>query len=157
MLAAIANGTTQITGFLPGEDCLATLGALRDLGIAVHQTDPRTLEVLGQGKFGLTGPTQSLNLGNSGTAMRLFMGLLSGQDFSSRLIGDPSLSRRPMERVAQPLRTMGAVLQTAEERLPLPFGAGQNSRGSPSKCRWPVPRSSLRCCWPGCMPREKLG
>jgi 3-phosphoshikimate 1-carboxyvinyltransferase len=119
MLGAIAEGTTRATGFLPGEDCLATMAAVRALGIAVRQPDATTIEVDGQGPRGLTAPAAALDMGNSGTAMRLFMGLLAAQPFTSQLVGDASLSRRPMDRVARPLREMGADIDTRDGRPPV--------------------------------------
>ena len=99
MLGAVAEGETVISGFLRGDDCLATLNALRQLGVQVDETDPDALRVSGVGLDGLTRPTAALDLGNSGTAMRLFAGLLAGQKFPTELVGDQSLSSRPMGRV----------------------------------------------------------
>ena len=131
MLGAIATGTSHVTGFLPGADCLATLTALRNLGIEVRQHDPTTIDVAGQGMRGLTPARHGLELdmGNSGTAMRLFMGLLAAQSFSTELIGDESLSRRPMERVARPLRQMGADIQTRNGTPPVRIAGGGNLQG----------------------------
>ena len=129
MLGAIASGSSHITGFLPGEDCLSTMGALRNLGIEVRQHDATTIEVLGQGIHGLSGPKHSLDMGNSGTAMRLFMGLLAAQPFTTVLTGDESLSKRPMERVARPLREMGADVQTCNGTPPVTLTGGAVLRG----------------------------
>ncbi|MEO8443701.1 MAG: 3-phosphoshikimate 1-carboxyvinyltransferase [Gammaproteobacteria bacterium] len=129
MLGAIASGTSHITGFLPGEDCLATLAAVRAMGIEVRQQDATTIDVVGQGLRGLAQASQPLDMGNSGTAMRLFMGLLSAQSFSSELIGDESLSRRPMERVARPLREMGAGIQTRNGTPPVHIAGGARLSG----------------------------
>jgi prephenate dehydrogenase/3-phosphoshikimate 1-carboxyvinyltransferase len=125
MLGGIASGTTEVTGFLASEDCLATLTALRSLGAVVEQRAPDHLLVRGVGARGLRAPAGPLDMGNAGTAMRLFMGLLSGQGFDSTLIGDSSLMRRPMERVARPLREMGAVIETLEGRPPVVIRGGQ--------------------------------
>ena len=95
MLSSIAEGTSRISGFLAGEDCLATLAALRSLGVRVDSESETTLVVHGVGLNGFNEPVAPLDMGNSGTAMRLFTGLLSGQAFNSRLVGDGSLSRRP--------------------------------------------------------------
>jgi 3-phosphoshikimate 1-carboxyvinyltransferase len=119
MLAGIADGETLVEGFLESEDCLATLTAMRSLGVHIEQPDPRTVRVQGTGMRGLSGPEAALDMGNSGTAMRLFSGLLAGQRFDSELIGDASLMRRPMERVAVPLRQMGAVIETDSGRPPV--------------------------------------
>ncbi len=129
MLGALANGTSHITGFLPGEDCLATMAAVRHMGIEVRQHDATTVDILGKGLRGLTPAGQPLDMGNSGTAMRLFMGLLSPQSFSTELIGDESLSRRPMERVAGPLREMGADIQTHNGTPPVRIAGGAALRG----------------------------
>ncbi len=119
MLGAIAQGTSHVTGFLPGEDCLATLAAVRAMGIDVVQHDATTIDVVGRGMHGLRAAGCALDMGNSGTAMRLFMGLLAAQPFSSELFGDESLGRRPMERVAQPLRQMGARIETTNGTPPV--------------------------------------
>jgi 3-phosphoshikimate 1-carboxyvinyltransferase len=112
MLGALADGSTEILGFLPGEDCLATLAALQSMGINIQRPDETTVRIEGRGLTGLAAPTSELDMGNSGTAMRLFSGLLSGQPFNSTLCGDESLTGRPMERVAEPLRMMGAQIDT---------------------------------------------
>lgn len=129
MLGAIATGTSHVTGFLPGEDCLATMGALRNLGIEVRQHDATTIEVLGRGLHGLARPGHSLDMGNSGTAMRLFMGLLAAQSFPTVLTGDASLSKRPMERVARPLREMGADVGTCDGTPPVTIRGGSVLHG----------------------------
>ena len=110
MLGGIARGDSHISGFLASEDCLATLGALRALGVQIERPEPTRVIVHGVGAAGLHGAAAPLDMGNAGTAMRLSMGLLAGQPFASTLIGDSSLMRRPMERVAGPLRQMGAVI-----------------------------------------------
>jgi 3-phosphoshikimate 1-carboxyvinyltransferase len=129
MLGAIATGTSHVTGFLPGEDCLATLAALRSLGIEIRQQDPTTIDVVGQGRHGLAPVSHGLDMGNSGTAMRLFMGLLAAQSFPTELVGDESLSRRPMERVARPLRQMGADIQTSNGTPPVRIAGGVELHG----------------------------
>jgi len=119
MLGGMAHGNTDITGFLASEDCLATLRALRALGVHIDQHDANHLTVHGRGPSALHGAGQALDMGNAGTAIRLFMGLLSGQSFDSTLIGDSSLMKRPMERVAGPLRQMGARIDTRDGRPPV--------------------------------------
>jgi 3-phosphoshikimate 1-carboxyvinyltransferase len=128
MLGGIARGTTRVRGFLASEDCLATLGALRALGVAIERPAPTEVIVHGVGPGGLHGAAAALDMGNAGTAIRLFMGLLAGQAFDSTLIGDASLMRRPMERVAQPLRAMGARIDTSEGRPPVRIHGGQRLR-----------------------------
>lgn len=129
MLGAIATGTSHVTGFLPGEDCLATLAAVRAMGVEVRQHDATTIDVLGRGLHGLNAPAGPLDMGNSGTAMRLFMGLLAAQSFGTELIGDESLSVRPMERVARPLRQMGADVRTTDGKPPVKIAGGQSLQG----------------------------
>ena len=129
MLGGIARGSTHIEGFLEGEDCLATLGALRALGVPIARPAPGVVEVQGVGRDGLKGCTQALDMGNAGTTMRLFMGLLAGQPFDSTLIGDSSLMRRPMERAAAPLRLMGARIETREGRPPVHIRGGHRLQG----------------------------
>ena len=129
MFGALADGTTDVSGFLPGEDCLATMAALREMGVAIKQPDTTTVQINGVGLRGLKAPTDSLDMANSGTAMRLFAGLLSGQDFDSQMIGDASLMKRPMERVAKPLRMMGAHIETDDGRPPLIITGGQTLTG----------------------------
>ena len=119
MLGGIAEGETEITGFLAGEDCLATLRALQALDVRIERPEPQRVRVSGRGIEGLTAAGVPLDMGNAGTAMRLFMGLLAPQTFDSTLIGDESLMRRPMERVAAPLRLMGADIRTQEGRPPV--------------------------------------
>jgi 3-phosphoshikimate 1-carboxyvinyltransferase len=99
LLGAIAEGQTDIEGFLAGQDCLATMAALRSLGVSIDQIDDRTIRVDGVGLHGLNEPAEALDLGNSGTGMRLLTGLLCGQAFNSQLAGDESLSARPMQRI----------------------------------------------------------
>ncbi len=118
MLAAIASGETRISGFLEGEDALATLNAFRSMGVQITGPAAGEVVVQGVGMRGLRAPQGALYLGNSGTSMRLLAGLLAGQDFDVELVGDASLSRRPMERVAVPLRAMGAAVETGEGGLP---------------------------------------
>ena len=119
MLGAIAEGDTHISGFLAGEDCLSTARALGALGVRIER--PRETEVLvhGVGAAGLAGSATALDMGNAGTAMRLFTGLLAPQRFNSTLIGDASLMRRPMQRVVLPLALMGAQIRTHEGRPPV--------------------------------------
>jgi 5-enolpyruvylshikimate-3-phosphate synthase len=119
MFGALAQGRTHVRGFLEGEDCLATMRVVEHLGARVERPGPGEVVVEGVGLRGLQAPRVTLDLGNSGTAMRLFMGLLSAQPFDSTLVGDASLMLRPMERVAKPLREMGAVIETSEGRPPV--------------------------------------
>jgi 3-phosphoshikimate 1-carboxyvinyltransferase len=112
MLGSIAEGTSHVRGFLPGEDCLATLAAFRQMGVSIEADDDTSLTIEGVGLGGLRAPAGRLDLGNSGTAMRLMAGLLAGQAFDTELIGDASLSGRPMGRIIDPLTSMGAVIES---------------------------------------------
>jgi 3-phosphoshikimate 1-carboxyvinyltransferase len=112
MLGSIAEGRTEVSGFLAGEDCLATLSAMRALGVSIEQPGPTEMSIDGVGLHGLREASGELDLGNSGTAMRLMAGLLAGQDFSSTLTGDESLSSRPMGRIIKPLTMMGAAIES---------------------------------------------
>ncbi len=129
MLGAIADGTTRVSGFLPGEDCLATLAALEAMGVEIEHSGDTSLSIRGRGLRGLRAPSAPLDMGNSGTAMRLLTGLLAGQAFDSKLVGDTSLTRRPMERVAAPLRSMGAEIETDQGHPPLAITGGRRLRG----------------------------
>jgi 3-phosphoshikimate 1-carboxyvinyltransferase len=130
MLGALADGVTEVKGFLEGEDSLATLQAFRDMGVTIEGPVDGYVKIHGVGIRGLQAPRGPLYLGNSGTAMRLFSGLLAAQTFDSELTGDASLAKRPMGRVADPLRAMGAVIETADGgRPPLKIRGGQTLTG----------------------------
>ena len=118
MLGSIAEGTTEVTGFLAGEDNLATLDAFRAMGVAIEGPEQNRVVVHGVGLHGLKAPKEPLYLGNSGTSMRLLTGLMSGQSFDVVMTGDESLSKRPMRRVTVPLVQMGAEVETAESGTP---------------------------------------
>ena len=110
LLGALAHGSTEVRGFLRSQDCLATLAALRALGVEITESADGRIEICGQGPEGLREPETVLDAGNSGTALRLLAGLLAGRPFFSVLTGDASLRRRPMRRVVDPLTAMGATL-----------------------------------------------
>lgn len=129
MLSALADGTSEVSGFLASEDCLATLQAMRALGVLIEQPATDRLLIHGVGLHGLRGAAQPLDMGNAGTAMRLSTGLLAAQRFASRLIGDASLMKRPMERVAGPLREMGADVRTHDGRPPVDIGGRRRLHG----------------------------
>jgi len=112
MLGSLAEGTTHVSGFLEGEDSLATLKAFKAMGVNIEGPENGTVTIEGVGMDGLLAPDEPLDLGNSGTSMRLMSGLLAGQGFEVTLIGDASLSTRPMKRVTDPLATMGAEINT---------------------------------------------
>ena len=118
MLAALAEGVSTISGFLEGEDTLATVAAFRSLGVVIDAPTTSRRVVHGVGLHGLSPPSGAIDCGNSGTGMRLLAGLLAGQQFDSTLTGDASLSRRPMRRIIEPLSAMGAVVDAEEGGLP---------------------------------------
>jgi 3-phosphoshikimate 1-carboxyvinyltransferase len=130
MLASLSNGRCVIDGFLPSEDCLATVAAMRSLGVQIDVLEesalgPERLLVHGRG-MALQAPPAEIDCGNSGTTMRLISGILAGQNFSSRLVGDASLSRRPMDRVVDPLTAMGCRISAEGSKgcAPLSIGGG---------------------------------
>lgn len=130
MLGALAEGQTDISGFLNGEDCLATLKAFNAMGVRAERSTETALRIHGAGLHGLTAPAAELDLGNSGTSMRLMAGILAGQAFDSVMTGDVSLQRRPMQRVTTPLRQMGAEIDTTEAgTAPLRVHGGRALRG----------------------------
>ena len=130
MLGALAQGTTQVSGFLEGEDALATLQCFRDMGVEIEGPVEGRVTIHGVGLHGLKAPKGNLWMGNSGTTIRLMSGLLAGQAFDTVLEGDPSLSKRPMRRVSDPLGQMGAVIETAPGGTPpLKIKGGQTLKG----------------------------
>jgi 3-phosphoshikimate 1-carboxyvinyltransferase len=129
MLSGIAEGVSEVSGFLASEDCLASLAAMRALGVHIEQPSTARVVIHGVGMRGLHGAGRPLDMGNAGTAMRLFTGLLSAQAFDSQLIGDASLMKRPMERVAKPLREMGADIRTRNGTPPVDIGGSRRLRG----------------------------
>lgn len=130
MLGSLAEGTTEVSGFLEGEDSLATLQSFRDMGVVIEGPHRGRVTVHGVGLHGLKTPPNALYLGNSGTSMRLLSGLMAAQNFDVEMTGDESLSKRPMGRVADPLRTMGAVIESAENgRPPLQIKGGEPLKG----------------------------
>jgi len=125
IVAALSNGVCTLRGFLPSEDCMHTVNAMRALGIKIEQPEATTLIIHGKRRV-LTAPDKEINCGNSGTTMRLLAGLLAGQKFESRLVADPGLSKRPMDRVIAPLSEMGAsiVAEGPEGTPPLRIQGG---------------------------------
>ena len=129
MLGAIAEGTTYISGFLEGEDALATLNSFKAMGVNIIGPYKGEVSVHGVGMNGLSSPKDPLYLGNSGTSVRLLAGLLSGQNFDTTLVGDESLSIRPMGRVVDPLTLMGANISSKDGLLPLQIKGGDSLTG----------------------------
>jgi 3-phosphoshikimate 1-carboxyvinyltransferase len=129
MLSAIAEGTSHIRGFLEGEDTRATAAVLAQLGVSIEAPSAGERIVRGVGLRGLRGSSQPLDCGNAGTGMRLLTGLLAGQAFDSTLIGDESLSKRPMRRVTDPLAKMGAQIDSQDGLPPLHVRGGRSLHG----------------------------
>jgi 3-phosphoshikimate 1-carboxyvinyltransferase len=119
LLGALAEGPSQVRGFLPSGDCLSTLACLRALDVKIEVHDPTALTIHGRGLHGLRPPGEPLNCARSGTTMRLLAGILAGQPFESTLTGEEQLLRRPMERIAEPLRRVGADIDTVDGHAPL--------------------------------------
>src|SRR5579871_5185268 len=117
MLASLAEGDSKITNYSTGADCHSTLGCVRALGIRVEE-EGTTVVIHGQGLDGLHAPSGDLDAGNSGSTMRMISGILAGQPFRSRIVGDESLSRRPMQRIMTPLGQMGATLTARDAKFP---------------------------------------
>jgi len=124
MMGSIANGVTKVSGFLEGNDSLATLKSFQKMGVDIEQSGSK-LTIKGLGMHGLKAPTKPLDLGNSGTSIRLMSGLLSAQSFDSELCGDESLSKRPMDRIIDPLRQMGAKIYGVNSKPPLSISGNQ--------------------------------
>ena len=144
MFGAIAKGTTTVSGFLEGEDCLATLQAFRSMGVHIEGPHAGKLTIHGVGKYGLQKPKDTLSCGNSGTTMRLLAGLLAAQSFDSTLTGDASLQKRPMERVSQPLQEMGADITTTDGCPPLLIRGGRALHGITYEM--PVASAQVKSC-----------
>jgi 3-phosphoshikimate 1-carboxyvinyltransferase len=129
LLGSLAEGASRISGFLPSNDCLATLACLRSMGVEIEFHENTTLIVCGCGLRGLQTPAAPLNCVRSGTTMRLLAGILAGQPFTSTLTGEPQLRRRPMRRIVEPLRSMGAEIEDTDGHAPLVV-RGRPLRGS---------------------------
>ncbi len=142
LVSGLAEGASRISGFLASEDCLASLAAMRALGVRIEQPSATEVRVHGVGLHGLEAAPHPLDMGNAGTAIRLFTGLLAAQSFASRLIGDESLMQRPMERVAKPLREMGAEVRTHNGTPPVDIGGGRRLRGI--EYRMPVASAQVK-------------
>ena len=124
IMGSIANGVTKVSGFLEGNDSLATMKSFQEMGVGIEQLGSKLI-IKGVGMHGLKAPTKPLNLGNSGTSIRLMSGLLSAQSFDSELCGDQSLSKRPMDRIIEPLRQMGAKINGVNSKPPLTIYGNQ--------------------------------
>ena len=143
MLGSIAEGVTRVSGFLEGDDSLATLNAFKEMGVAI-QREGSNVVIQGVGMNGLKEPRKPLNLGNSGTSIRLMSGLLSAQTFDSVLCGDESLSSRPMGRVINPLQEMGADISGNDSKPPLVIKGGKQL--SAIEYTLPVASAQIKSC-----------
>ncbi len=145
MFASLAEGISEVTGFLTGEDCFCTMKAFQQMGVQIERLGETHLRVHGVGLRGLKAPSAPLDMGNSGTAMRLMCGLLAGQPFASTLTGDASLSKRPMKRVIGPLAQMGAEIAAQEGRAPLVISP---AKGGLKALRYasPVASAQVKSC-----------
>ncbi len=150
MLGSLAEGITRVTGFLEGEDALATLQAFRDMGVTIEGPNDGKLTIHGVGMNGLKPSKTPIYMGNSGTSMRLLSGILAAQAFDSVLTGDTSLNKRPMERIAAPLRQMGAVIQSTGTSGTSPLSiTGRNKVGTPLQAidyDMPVASAQIKSC-----------
>lgn len=143
ILGAVAKGETRVKGLLKGEDVLSTIQAFRNLGVRIEEKDDQ-LVIEGQGFQGLTAPCQTLNMGNSGTSMRLIAGLLAGQSFSVKMIGDESLSKRPMDRIVYPLKQMGVEISGETDRQFPPLQLQGNRNLQPITYTLPISSAQVK-------------
>lgn len=144
MFGAISHGKTTVHNFLRAEDCLSTIALFKALGVTIND-DGKEITVEGKGIEHLQAPKDLLDAGNSGTTMRLVLGILAGRPFHSEIAGDASLNRRPMERVMGPLRAMGETCKAKKEvNFLLLKLTANNYQRSPMKCRSPVLKSNRR-------------
>jgi 3-phosphoshikimate 1-carboxyvinyltransferase len=143
MLAAVAEGESRIENYSTGADCQSTLHCLEALGVEIRR-EPDAVAIVGRGLEGWRAPEQTLDAGNSGSTMRMLAGLLAGQRFASRIAGDASLSRRPMDRILKPLRQMCARIEAREERFP-PLQI-EGTRLRPIEYELPVPSAQVKSC-----------
>src|ERR1051326_2667853 len=143
MLASVASGRSRIRNYSTGADCHSTLGCVRALGIEVEGSGTE-FAISGSGLDGLREPKADLDAGNSGSTIRMLSGILAGQPFRSRIFGDESLSRRPMQRIMQPLAEMGACIRAREDKFP-PLEI-QGGRLRPIDYTLPVPSAQVKTC-----------
>ena len=145
MLGALAEGVTEVVGFLEGEDSINTLKCFRAMGVHIEGPEDGRVRIEGVGLKGLSKPASQLDVGNSGTAMRLMAGILAAQPFDTEIIGDQSLTKRPMRRITEPLALMGAKIETGEGgRPPLRIHGGQSLKGI--DYRLPMASAQVKSC-----------
>ena len=143
IFGSLAKGETKVYDILRGEDVLSTIQVFRDLGVSI-QDDGDVIRILGVGFQGLQAPTAPLDMGNSGTSIRLISGVLAGQDFAVTMVGDDSLSKRPMDRVAIPLRQMGVEIAGQEDRDCPPLHEKGTRQLQPIHYRLPVASAQVK-------------
>lgn len=144
MLAALGDGVSRLVNYPTSADPQSTLFCFRQLGVSIEEEEDGILIVEGKGLEGLQAATEPLDCGNSGTTMRLLAGILAGQPFDTTLIGDASLSRRPMGRIADPLRQMGARIELTDGHAPIRIQSGNRLHGI--EYRLPVPSAQVKSC-----------
>ena len=155
MFGALADGLTEIHGFLQGADCLSTISCFSKMGISI-ENQGETVLVHGRGLHGLTAPDSVLDCGNSGTTTRLISGILSAQKFDTTLTGDASIQKRPMKRIIDPLSPDGRKDRERHGNgCAPPIIPAHRCTASIITLRLPPPRSDPRFCWQVCMPTEK--
>lgn len=146
MFGSMADGITRVSGFLPGDDCLATMKAFKAMGVNINGPDKNNDVIIhGVGIDGLQAPKEMINIGNSGTSIRLMSGILAGQNFSSSMAGDSSLNKRPMMRVVNPLKQMGANISAAVDGTP-PIVVEGNSQLTGIDYELPMASAQVKSC-----------
>jgi 3-phosphoshikimate 1-carboxyvinyltransferase len=147
MFGSLANGTTHIKGFLPGQDCLATMNTFKAMGIEIDGPDEnQNVTVYGKGLHGLTAPQALLDIGNSGTSIRLLSGILAGQSFPTSMAGDSSLNKRPMGRVITPLKLMGASISANDDGTPPVICEGNEGKLTAIDYLLPMASAQVKSC-----------
>jgi len=147
MFGSLANGTTHIKGFLPGQDCLATMNTFKAMGIVIEGPDEnQNVTVYGKGLHGLTAPQGLLDIGNSGTSIRLLSGILAGQSFPTSMAGDSSLNKRPMGRVITPLKLMGANISANDDGTPPVVCEGNKGKLTAIDYILPMASAQVKSC-----------
>jgi 3-phosphoshikimate 1-carboxyvinyltransferase len=142
MFGSIAHGVTKVTNFLPGDDCLSTISCFRKLGVVIEESE-NVICIYGNGFDGLKEPDEILDVGNSGTTIRLLLGILAGRPFFSSLIGDHSIGKRPMTRVTEPLKTMGALIDGRKNGAYTPLSV-RGGNISPIHYKLPVASAQVK-------------
>jgi 3-phosphoshikimate 1-carboxyvinyltransferase len=144
MLASVSEGITQLEGFSPGKDCLSTVRCFKQMGVHIEDSGPGKVRIHGAGLYGLKEPENILDAGNSGTTMRLLLGILAGQPFFSVVTGDDSLRQRPMDRVITPLRLMGAEIWGRKQGSRAPVAVSASGKLQPIKYSSPIPSAQVK-------------